>query len=469
MRIATLTVIRRTVFCVLSVLSILSVPALAQKQAPPAPTAPRDFRVPATRSFVLPNGLKVTLAPFGTVPKVTVRLVVRTGTIDETAETVWLSRVTGDLLNEGGSTTRNGTQLAEALAGMGGALAIGFSNDDVTITADVLSEHGPGLVRVIGDLVQNPAFPASEVPRVLQARARTLSIARSQPGPLAQERFAQVMFGDHPYGRLYPTDEQLKSYTGEQMKAFWTTNAGGKRSHLYVAGVYDARRMEQAIRESFSKWGAGTPPTTQPVKPADTRSLAVIDRPKAVQSTINLGLPVPGPTDPDATALAVTNAMLGGTFSSRITSNIREDKGYTYSPFSFLGQAKEGTYWVEVADVTTNVTGASLTEVLKEVNRMRTEPPPSDELRGIQNSMAGTFVLQNSSRPGIVNQLQYVNLHGLGEEWLRTYTRRIRAVTPADVQRVMQSYITPDKMTLVVVGDRSQIDAQLQPFGGVTP
>lgn len=453
----------------LSALVVFSTPALGQKQTPPPPTTPKDFRVPATRSFVLPNGLKVTLAPFGTVPKVTVRLAIRTGTIDENAETVWLSRVTGDLLNEGGSTTRNGTQLAETLAGMGGALAVGFSNDDLSITADVLSEHGPGLVRVIGDLVQNPAFPASEVPRVLQARVRTVSIARSQPGPLAQERFAQVMFGDHPYGRLYPTEEQLKSYTAEQVRAFWTANTGARRSHLYVAGVYDARRMEQAIRESFGKWAAGAPPTIQPTKQAQSRSLAVIDRPKAVQSTINLGLAVPGPTSPDAISLAVTNALLGGTFSSRITSNIREDKGYTYSPFSFLSAAKEGTYWMEVADVTTNVTGASLTEVFKEINRLRTEPPPSDELRGIQNSMAGTFVIQNSSRPGIVNQLQYVNLHGLGEEWLRTYTSRLRAVTPADVQRVMQSHLTPDKMTLVVVGDRSQIDAQLEPFGGATP
>ena len=124
MRTGTFKVILRAAFSVLSVLSVFSAPGAAQKQAPPAPTAPKDFRVPPTRSFVLPNGLKVTLAPFGTVPKVTVRLAIRTGTIDETAQTVWLSRVTGDLLNEGGSVTRNGTQLAETLAGMGGALGL---------------------------------------------------------------------------------------------------------------------------------------------------------------------------------------------------------------------------------------------------------------------------------------------------------------------------------------------------------
>lgn len=454
---------------VLSALPALAVPGAAQKQAPPIPGTPKDFRVPATRSFQLPNGMQVTLAPFGTVPKVNVRLVIRTGGMDETPQTVWLSRVAGDLLNEGGSTTRNGTQLAESLAGMGGALFINVGNDEASVSADVLSEHGPGLVRVIGDLVQNPAFPASEMPRVLQARARTVAISKAQAQSQAQEKFAQVMFGDHAYGRVFPTEEQLKGYTAEQVRAFWTANTGARRSHLYVAGVYDARRMEQAIRESFGKWAAGAAATPQPVKPAATRSLSVIDRPTAVQSTIIYGLPVPGPSSEDAIPLVVTNAMLGGTFSSRITSNIREDKGYTYSPFSFLAQGKEGTYWAEQADVTTNVTGASLTEIQKEIARLRTEPPGAEELLGIQNNIAGTFVLQNSSRPGILNQLQYVNLHGLGEEWLRRYTSRIRAVTPADVQRIAQTYVIPDKMTLVVVGDRSLIDTQLQPFGGATP
>jgi predicted Zn-dependent peptidase len=190
----------------------------------------------------------------------------------------------------------------------------------------------------------------------------------------------------------------------------------------------------------------------------------VVDRPGAVQSTVLLGLPVISPKSDDYVALVVTDALLGGSFGSRITSNIREQKGYTYSPHSQLQARQHNTSWSEQADVTTNVTGASLTEIFKEVNRLRAEPPSEAELHGIQSYLAGTFVLRNSTRFGIIGQLAFVEKHELGDEYLRNFVQRIWAVKPADVQRIMQQYLDPKKMTIVVVGDRKQVDAQLVPW-----
>jgi predicted Zn-dependent peptidase len=192
----------------------------------------------------------------------------------------------------------------------------------------------------------------------------------------------------------------------------------------------------------------------------------IVDRPKAVQSTIYMGLPVADPSRPDYVAMLVTNSLLGGSFGSRITTNIRERKGYTYSPVSTVSSRYRDAYWAEVADVTTNVTGASLKEILHEIDSLRTVPPSAEELRGIQNYLAGTFVLQNSSRMGIISVLQMLDLHGLGDDYLTEFVRRVYAVTPADVQRIARTHLAPERMTIVVVGDREVITEQLKPFGG---
>jgi len=188
-----------------------------------------------------------------------------------------------------------------------------------------------------------------------------------------------------------------------------------------------------------------------------------------VQSTIDLGLRVAGPADSSYIPLVVTDALVGGAFGSRITSNIREDKGYTYSPFSTIDAKQRASDWTESADVTTAVTGASLKEIFNEIDRLQKEPPPADELRGIQNNLAGVFVLQNSSRAGVAGRLAFVDLHGLTDDFLTGYVRRVLTVTPQQVQQMVQLYLRPDRMQLVVVGDRKVVQEQLAPWGTVVP
>jgi len=163
----------------------------------------------------------------------------------------------------------------------------------------------------------------------------------------------------------------------------------------------------------------------------------------------------------------VANALLGGSFGSRITSNIREQKGYTYSPFSQVSIRFRDAYWVEIADVTTAVTGPSLKEIFYEIDRLRNEPPSADELQGIKNYLAGIFVISNSSRQGIINQLALLDLHRLDDRFLTSFVQNVLAVTPKDVQRIAQTYITPDKMTIIVVGDKAKVAEQISAFGEV--
>jgi predicted Zn-dependent peptidase len=444
----------------------LGLPLLADKQTPPAPGAPKGFSVPAPRHFVLDNGLAVTLVSYGTVPKVTVNLAVRAGNANESWNEVWLSDLAGDMLSEG-TATRSASKIAEDAARMGGSLDVVVGENRTEISGDVLSEFAPEMVALIADVARRPKFPESELARRKGDRARQLSIARSQPRPITAEKFRAVLYGDHPYGRLFPSEAMLQGYTIGQVRDFYEKNFGAARSHLYVAGRFDAPAMESAIRRAFSDWKRGSAPATPPASPKSERAVYLIDRPGAVQSTINLGMPVIDPSKPDWDALFLTNVLLGGSFSSRITSNIREQKGYTYSPNAQLSSRHRDAFWVEIADVTTNVTGPAIKEILAEIDRLQAEPPSEKELKGFQNYRAGTFILQNSSRAGIIGQLEFVDLHGLSPDYLNGYVKRIYEVTPQQVQQLAQKYIQEDKATIVIAGDRKVIEEQVKEFGPV--
>ncbi|HEX9918318.1 MAG TPA: insulinase family protein, partial [Pyrinomonadaceae bacterium] len=174
------------------------------------------------------------------------------------------------------------------------------------------------------------------------------------------------------------------------------------------------------------------------------------------------------PSHPDFVALSVTNSLLGGSFASRITSNIREQKGYTYSPNSSISTHYRDAYWVQVADVTTGVTGPSLKEIFYEIDRLQKEPPTEAELQGIKNYRAGVFTIQNSSRGGIIGQLAFLDLHKLPDTYLNNYVQNVLAVTPQDVQRMARQYLKSEQMAIVVVGDKAQVAKQLSDYGEVT-
>jgi len=449
--------------------SLFVVPGLfAQKQVPPEGGKPRDFVLPQKQTFALDNGLNVTMVPYGSLPKVTVSVVIRSGNLNEQSNEVWLADITGDMMKEG-TATRSAQQIAEEAAAMGGTLNISTGLDQTTVNGDVLSEFGPKLVALAADIVRNPKLPESELARIKNDRIRQLTVAKSSPQQQTLEQFRRIIHGEHAYGRIFPTQQMLEGYTLSQINDFYQNNFGAKRTSIYVAGAFDARAMEKAIRDAFSSWQQGPVPLIDIPQPSSKKAFHLIDRPGAPQSTIYVGLPVANPYEKDYVPLVVTNALLGGSFGSRITSNIREQKGYTYSPFSTISSRYRDAYWAEMADVTTDVTGPALQEIYKEIDRLQNEPPPQEELRGIQNYLSGTFVLQNSSRGGIIGQLNFLNLHGLRDEYLTSYVKNVHAVTPEKVSEIARKYIREEDMTLVITGDRKKIEAQIQEYAKPAP
>ena len=258
---------------------------------------------------------------------------------------------------------------------MGGGLDITVAADTTEIATDVLSEFAPQAVALVADVAQNPRFPEAELARLKADKLRELSIASSNPQQIALEKFRAVLYAGHAYGRVFPTEAQLSGYTLAQVRDFYAKNFGAARSHLYVVGRFEPAQVEKAVRDAFSGWAAGPAPAATPAQPKSTRGVHLVDRPGAVQSTLIVGMPVIDPTQPDYVPLVVTNTLLGGYFSSRLTANLREQKGYTYSPFSQLSSRRRDAYWAENADVTTAVTGPSLKEIFYEIDRLQAEPP----------------------------------------------------------------------------------------------
>lgn len=446
-------------------LSAVAQQAPPQRQAPPPPGKPKNFTLPEKRETALENGAQLTIVKYGDVPKVTFQVSIQGGNLNETSEgEVWLADVTGAMLAEG-TTTRSAAQIAEEAARMGGDLWVAVTANETIVGLEVLSEFAPQAVKLLADVIQAPAFNEEALARIKADKLRALSLAKSEPDQLASERFTQVLYPGHPYGRMFPTEETLKGFTVEKVREFYDAHFGAARTRIYVAGKFEDAEIDNAVRSAFGAMKPGTPAPPVEAKPATARRVHLIDKPGAVQSTLKLGLPVVPVTHPDYVKMRVTNALLGGYFSSRITSNIRESKGYAYSPRSDLATQLGESYWAQNADVTTGVTGAALKEIFYEVDNLQAKPPPEDELKAVQNYLAGSFVLQNSSRAGIIAQLRFVDLHGLPDSYLENYVQNVHAVTPADVQRIARELLQDDKMTIVVVGDRKKIEKQLKPFG----
>ena len=427
----------------------------AGRELPPAPGKPHEFKLPAKETLRLDNGLAVTFIDYGSVPKLTLLAVVRTGNIDEGADT-WLPDLAVEMMKEG-TATRSAYDIARESAGMGGTLGLSVGAEQTTAGLSVLSDHAVAAVRLLADVLQNPRFPESELPRVRANFERSLAVARSDPQSLADEALAKHVYGDHPFGRMLPREGQLAGYDIAKLRGFYERNFGARRTHVYVAGRYDREALEAALRGAFGGWREGPPPSELPATPAQSLQLVMVDSPGAPQSSVRMAVPVPDPSSARYFQTTLMNSLLGGTFGSRITSNIREDKGYSYSPDSSINARRGGALWVMSAEITAEHTAAAITEIFREIDRLQREAPTEAELAPVKTYRAGVFVISNSSPNGVLGQLAFMNLHGLPDDFLVHWVENIQAVSPAQVTEIAREFIRPERMTVVVAGDLAKV------------
>jgi zinc protease len=425
----------------------------------PANGKPKPFAVPPRDTLRLPNGLQASLVQYGTAPLVSISVVVQAGNLNEAPDQDALADLLAALMKEG-AKGKSARQMAEEAAAMGGSLNVNAGADQTFAGISVLGEFAPQALQMLADVVQSPDLPASELERLRRDMIRNATMAKARPAMLAEEALAKTLYpADHPYSRgVIPDEATLKRFTLDDVKKFHASQFGAARTRIYVVGRFDKAQVKSTIEKAFGGWRKGPDPVRNPPKMTAKKQVVFVDRPNSEQAVVRFAVPVPvEPGDKDAIPLEVLDNLLGGSFISRITQNIREEKGYTYSPFSSIRTNYKAAAWVHSSELQNKFAAPGVKEILKEINKVRAEAPPVDELERIKNDTAGTFVLRNASNGGVMGQLQFVDSHGLTDDYLRTYVDKVRAVTREDIQRLAETYLNPSKMAVIVVGEKTKV------------
>lgn len=467
-----------TLFLVLSAASAaFSAPVPGQTLEPrPVVGAPKPFTAPRVEQRNYANGMRLALVPFRATPTARIDLVIRAGTADESANQPSVAQMVAQLLLEG-TSTRSGESIARLvsdLGAVGGSISISTSSHETTLGVDVLPEGAPAIVELLADLVQHPSFPASALERLKANTIRGLQVQRTQADWLASSRTNSLLFPGNPLDRV-PAESEVQSITLPSITRFHADFYAPGRSRLYVAGTFDRAAVERAATEAFGDWARSSArPFVLPqsslragIAAADRPLIHLIDRPGSTQARVQVSFPVVDQAHPDHFVLNEINMVMGSMQTARIVANIRERHGYSYNIHTRLVRRPGSTQWIVVGDITNNVVGAALREILGEIARLRTEAPSREELRGFQSFMSGIFVSENSTARGIIESLRWMDLYGVKPSVFGTFIQDFHRVSPDNIRQVAGRYLTPNRIAVVVVGDRKALLAQLEEIGRV--
>ncbi len=416
----------------------------------------------------LSNGMQAVLVEAHGVPRLSVELVLRSGDATVALTNPGLADIVASCVRTG-TAHRSRRQIEEDLRRMGGELATGASSDSSTIAADGLAESAGPLVDLVAEIAREAGFPEAEFEHERRQMIEGLKIERVTPGFLANERLRRELFGAHPYAVISPTIPQVESYRLDDLRAFHRGHYVASNALLLAVGDFSADRMMEHIERAFGSWPSGEAPSFEdsPVPAAHGRRVHVVHLPDTTQARVVVASHAITRRHPDWTRLAVANAIYGGAFHSRLVANIREQKGYTYSPHSQVHPLRRHGWFASQAAVRNEVVAATLTEIFYEIDRMRALPVAAEELEEIQNYLTGVFSLGVATQDGLRRQLGTVYLHELPEDYLETYRQRVRAITAADVLDAARKWMDSANALVVVVGDKAQVAPQAALFGEV--
>jgi len=425
------------------------------------------FKAPQVTARTLSNGLTLWLVPRPGFPKDSFAIAVRGGLASDPEERPGLSQLITDAVDQG-TKTRTAKQIAEELQAAGGDLTGGPSADSIVIGTSVLSSKVEAGLTILADVLQNATFPDSEVELAKRNAVESLRSQEADPAFLARRALAKAVFGDHPYSVISGTQESIQKVTAEDLRHEYAKRFRPDQAVLVAVGDFQPDELVTTIESLFGEWSAPKEPPLaaiqKPSRPAP-HEVFYVERAGSVQTNILLGTLGPTRGDPDYASTQVAVAMYGGMFGSRLTLNIREDKGYTYTPWSALASRHQAAILQTGAAVRNEVTGASLNEINYELNRMATTEPGPEEVSQAQRYLTGTRALELQSQGAVARELAQLWIFGLPAEELGAESVRIQNVTAKDVAQVGAKYFPASRQTIVTVGEKKVIQEELAPFG----
>jgi zinc protease len=444
----------------------MAAPTVEMAAGVPALSAERAVTWPKRTKSRLANGLEVILAEAHSIPKFHGELFFRSGNAAVADRAPGLAEMAATVVRTG-TAKRASRQIEEDLRRIGADLSSAAGADTSAISFSGLSEFAEPLLGLVNELAREAAFPEGEFERERRQKLEEVKMERTQPGYLAGERLRKVLFGAHPYGQVSPSEAQVAAYKREDLQAVYRASYTPENGILLLVGDFEAQEMLKTAEKVFGNWTGKKPdskPTAAPANPRGRR-VYLVHVPGAVQTQIVAGCHAITRKHPDWVKLGLTNSLYGGAFNSRLVMNIREDKGYTYSPRSGVNALRQHGYFSVSAAVRNDVVAASLTEMFYEMDKLRSVPVPAAELADAQNYLSGVFSMGLATQDGLLSQFSTVALNELPDEYLETYRQKVRAITPQDLLATARKYLDSANMQIVVVGDRAQIESQAALFG----
>ena len=458
---------------VVSLFILLTASVYAQKKGNELDRSKRPVPAPAPviklgdiPSFELPNGLKVFVVENHKLPTVSYSLVLD---IDPELEgdATGASSIAGQLLTCG-TKNRTKDKLDSDIDFIGATLQAHSTG----LYASSLKKQQNKLLELVSDVIINADFKQEELDKIKTQTLSGLAAEKDDPDAISKNVKAVLNFSKaHPYGEI-TTEESVGKITLEKCNKYYKTYFRPNVAYLAVVGDITLSEAKPLIEKYFSSWQKGEVPKSMfpmPLPPVKTR-VAIVNKPGAVQSVINVTYPVDlKPNSEDVIKARVMNTVLGAGFSSRLFMNLREKHGYTYGSYSSLNNDELVGEFSAYAKVRNAVTDSSVAEIMYELNRLRTERVPQDELDGIKNYLTGSFAIVLEDPSTIAKFAINMDRYKLPKDYYANYLKYLAAVTVEDVFVMAQKYIRPENATILVVGDKSELAKKMERFAGGQP
>jgi zinc protease len=439
-------------------------PRLDRSKEPKPDPTPR-LRVPSWTETRLSNGAQLIVVERHTLPLVSFNITFVGGTQQMVPlEKTGLGTFVAQMLREG-TKTRTGDDLSNAMQLLGSSLNVSVGGESGSIGFTAIKDKFEGMLALLEDVLVNPSFPSDALERFRAQTLVQLQQDRDRTSYLASVAFPKTIYTTaHPYGRSL-TEATAKAITRDDLVNFHRQYFQPGRAIVIVVGDVNPTEVKQTIERVLSPWVAGgsRPSFNYPSLPAPkATTIYLVDKPGAEQSSFRIGLAGPPRDTPDYYALRVMSQLLGELFQSRLNATIREQKGYSYGVYSQLGFGRGPGPITTGGDIKTAQTDSALVEWMKEIRGIRGDKPITDEeLAAGKAALTQSLPERFSSVGAVSNAVREIYVEGLPKDYYQRFVDAVNAVTKADVVRVARKYLDPDHLTIVIVGDRKQIEAPL--------
>jgi zinc protease len=445
----------------------LAAAAPLDRAARPAAEPARTFRPPAVWHDTLPSGVPVTGTRYTELPLVSLSLAVPAGHLYDGPATAGLASLTAEMMNEG-TAALDTLALTDALDELGATLRVGSDDDEITISLRTLERHLPQAALLLQDVVLRPRFDAKDFERLKTQRLTALETRGDSIRTIAGNSWARVLYGKDDMNG-WPsagTPQSVAGLTLDQVRAFHRGHVVPAGPRLTVVGDVDAAALRGLFPDLAGKWSGAAPAPIAGAAPLarDATRIFLVDKPGAPQSELRIGHAGLAATDPDWYPVSIMNYVLGGTFSSRINMNLREDKGYTYGARSgFAGGLRPGAFSAS-SGVRTDVTAESVAEIMQELTAIR-DGVTEEELAFARDGLLQAMNRQYESISALNQMLDGISMYAYPDDYLVGRIAILGRITKQDVDALAAKYVHPDRAAILVVGDKEQVLGPLQALG----